>query len=194
MAVICYKDNPFYLGYTATQRLPVGYTVSKGLSIFEGKQFLNTYFHHRFSPHTKNHDIQIQTAVSNLFFINKLKDYIDLNFRQRQFAANQHKFSNIQLLYGLGKNDMQAGLGVDYLNVDKLQKVGARFYYAYWGWDHLDFYGRGSVFSKNIDYQLGISKYLGFNRNFMKGLSIGLFYERFRHGNEVGIDLKLSFM
>jgi len=189
MLNMCYASNPLWIGYVGSIKLPFGVNFSKNFGyIGNVKTGFGFRINYRFNG-CGNYDFFALGGKSDLFFRKpKLSDVIIYLYRQRRFE--NAIFYNNKVSYTLRFAKLNIGAGVDFLNENKQNKIGAiaNIGYAFPQFFWLDV--ETSFFKQNIDYKVDISKYLfhKFNCQF----DANIFYERFQNHNDFGFGLTVS--
>ncbi len=186
MTVTCYQSNNYEVGYSGSAKLPLGYIL--GLDVgYIGK--LKTDFGlsiiHQMDIHG-NYDLSTSVGKSNLFIRNKrgINDFALYTYRYRKSDRIEDgtKYQNHKVLYGLNLRSTSLAIGVDVLDTEKSRMGGFFLVNQYIPKPRLGLTSQTSIFENQLDYKIGISKYI--NINTFRNISVGLYYERFaKHGN-----------
>ncbi|WP_437921522.1 hypothetical protein [Sphingobacterium sp. LRF_L2] len=191
MMTICYHRSPLYIGYSATNTSPIGYSLSKGFPVFQNKNYLMLHAHHRFSKQQKNYDILLEAHLSKLLLKQKTVDFLATGYRKRKLEIDSGTVhaQNLQLMYGVSYKKITLGLGADHLTVALDKILGVRIHGTYQPWKFLNVYGKTSIFNSRTDYELGMNIYPNINNFFVKNIAIELFTERFLKQQQYGVGL-----
>ena len=185
MIVSCHFSNYIEFGYSGAAKLPLGFYSSIGATYLgEKKMRIGAALQYNFDNNGFYH-LNLQTYKKDILARkSSLSDYIAYNYQNRKLDIDDinNEFHNHQIKYGLDlKNNMNIGVGLDYLIKKEYEKAGAHFHtYKWFSKPKIGTSLTSSLFNNQFNYEIeALRAFVIHRRSTIRGVSVGLAYTEF---------------
>jgi hypothetical protein len=181
MVVHCYYNSGLSVGYSGSTKLPFGiYSLYFTEFIGETKLNVAAIIQYNFDYNGFQH-LNLGLSKGETFFKNSnFRDVIDYRYQNRSvnIADVKYKFENHRIIYTLFKKKIGIGSGLDYLS-GNYAKLGPHFFVNKWFYHNINTTISASVFDNQVNFNVGVAKWIRIDSRHSSGISIGLSYEDF---------------
>lgn len=189
MTVLCFQSNNYFVGYTGSTKLPIGYNIELNMGYIGNlRANVGLAVNHIFDSHG-NYDFSPSLSTYNLFIRNRkgTNDFIVYTYRKRKHENINRatKYQNHNALYGVNFKSTTVGLGVDFLSGEKSKVGGNILINQYLSSPKMSISGKAFIYKSQFDYKIALSKSFKIEAlSFPQMIYASLYYESLlKHGS-----------